>query len=519
VRRLVLLIVGLALLAPAVAHAAPRALPVVLQDDAEFLHRGDARIRDSLARFKSLGGGWVRVTAGWDTLAPDPDRQARPRFDAANPAAYPQGNFANLDRIVRLTQEADVGIMIDLAFWAPQWASTGTPGRGKLNVDPYEFARFAQAVVRRYDGTFRPPSGAGLGGGGTPVGPALPRVKIFTIWNEPNELGFWGPQWRKGAGGRWVPESPHRYRVLNELGYAAIKAYRPDSTVLSGGVSSEGVTRHLDGRGSMPPLQWVREFACVDRGLHPLRRRECQGFKAPHCDGFSHHPYLLNHPPTARRVPGDPDNAPIGKIHKLTSVLNALVRKKRLAPGCRKVWITEFGYETRPPDPGARYTQRDQALFLPWADYLAQREPSVVTFSQFLLRDLPVPPGPTRFNGFQTGLLMPNGARKLGYLAYQAGLHVERRAKGRVLAFGHVRGGAAVARMRLEWRRTPRATWHVLRSAARAGGPTASTFAPGRGGVALRWARMPSGTQVRYRLGSQVLGAWRGSIDTRAVTP
>jgi hypothetical protein len=529
VRRLLLVIAAVALLLPAAAHGAPRALPVVLQDDAEFLHRSDARIRASLARFKALGGGYVRVTAGWDILAPASDHAARPEFDAADPAAYPQGNFANLDRIVRLTDQAGIGMIVDLAFWAPRWASTGTPGRGKINIDPHEFSRFAQALARRYDGTFRPaaggsPGGGGLGGiAGGSAGPSLadplPRVRVFTIWNEPNELGFWGPQWRRAAGGRWVPESPHRYRVMNELGYAAIKAVRPDSTILSGGVSSEGVRRRLDGYGSMPPLQWVREFACVDRGLRALKRRECRSFRAPRCDGFSHHPYLLNYAPNARRVPGDPDNAPIGKLRKLTSLLNALVKRGRLSPGCRRVWITEFGYETNPPDPGARYSQRDQALFLPWADYLAQREPTVVTHSQFLLRDLPVPEGPTRFNGFQTGLLMPGGQRKLGYHAFRAGLHVGKRSRGRLLAFGHVRGATPIRRMRLEWRRAPGRRWQVLRSATRVGGRTATTFAPTKGNVTLRWARRPAGARVQYRLGYQTPSGWTGTIATRAVTP
>jgi Cellulase (glycosyl hydrolase family 5) len=487
-----------------------RALPVVMQDDGEFLYQSTARTEQSLARARSLGVDYIRVTAGWDTLTRDPTATKEPKgFEAYAAAAYPQSAFTSLDRIVRLAPQYGMRVMIDLAFWAPQWASRGVPTRGHVDVNVRQFSLFAFAMATRYDGSFVPPGKTA----------ALPRVKIFTIWNEPNEIGFWGPMWRKVSGGRFVPEGPHRYRQLVRSGYGAIKSVQPDSTVLIGGLSSHGVKPEVNGSGSMPPLQFVREMACVDAKLRPLKRVECRNYQRIPGDGFSYHPYSLEYPPNAKNFPGREDNAPIGELPKLTSLLDRLVKMGRLAPGDRRVWLTEFGYETNPPDPGTKFTLQDQVDFLPWADYLSERDPDVVTFSQFLLRDPPVPKGAPRFNGFHTGLLLPNGKPKPAYSAFKAGLHVERRSGGRVLAFGHVRHAGKVQSATLEWRAAKGGAWHIAGTAATAAGGIVRDFAVSPGNVFLRWAKATSAKHPQYRFSYQIAGVSHVTVPTDLVTP
>lgn len=491
------------------AHAAVRALPVVMQDDGEFLYQSTERTQESLARAQALGVTYIRVTAGWDTLVPDPAASTPPAgFVGSDPGSYPQGAFSNLDRLVRLAPQYGLHVMIDLAFWAPQWASDGIPTRGFVDVDQNQFSQFSFAMARRYSGTFVPPGDTS----------ALPPVSIFTIWNEPNEIGFWGPMWRRVSGDRFEPEGPHRYRSMVRSAYAAIKSVQPFSTVLVGGLSSFGVMPQVHGFGSIPPLQFVREMACVDTKLRPLKRGECRHYTPMPGDGFSYHPYSFENAPNARHFRGEFDNAPIGELGKLTSLLDKLVRKHRLAPGVKRVWLTEFGYETNPPDRGSRFSLQDQVDFLPWADYLAERNRDIVTFSQFLLRD-PVPVGPIHANGFHTGLVLPDGTEKPSYAAFQAGLHVESRAHRRVFAFGHVRLAGTVTSATLEWRSAKGRAWHILGSSASASGRRVRSFVPAPGNVFVRWATGTAAKRPQYRFAYTLGGQTLRTVPTDLVTP
>lgn len=76
--------------APAPAPPATGVVSIV-QDDAELLHRPPAQIAATLDDLRELGVDWVRVTAGWSVIAPDPASTTKPEFDATDPDAYPPG--------------------------------------------------------------------------------------------------------------------------------------------------------------------------------------------------------------------------------------------------------------------------------------------------------------------------------------------------------------------------------------------------------------------------------------------
>jgi hypothetical protein len=78
----------LALARPTCAGAAPRALPTVVQDDAQLLFRSDAQVRASMAKLQALGVQWIRVTASWSDLTREPTAAQEPAFDDRDPAAY-----------------------------------------------------------------------------------------------------------------------------------------------------------------------------------------------------------------------------------------------------------------------------------------------------------------------------------------------------------------------------------------------------------------------------------------------
>src|SRR5205823_8255800 len=90
-----------------------------------------------------------------------PDSPTRPDFDPTDPGAYPAGNWVNLDRAVRDASAAGLKVMIDIAFWAPRWATHDDPSatdRLRTDIDPQQYAQFAQAVAKRYSGSYTPPA-------------------------------------------------------------------------------------------------------------------------------------------------------------------------------------------------------------------------------------------------------------------------------------------------------------------------------------------------------------------------
>jgi hypothetical protein len=447
--RLAVLVAGLlAAAAPAAAQAA--APPqTILQDDAMLLHGGDQGVKDAMARLRDLGVDRVRLTAGWSVIAPAPDAPMRPSFDDTDPAAYPAESWANLDRAVRDAHAAGLAVMIDIAFWAPRWATHDDPaasGRLRTDIDPDAYARFAKAVATRYAGGYSPPAPAKdapapapspspdgnlleplFAGGHAHAQPPmakpdpgvepLPGADVFTIWNEPNHPGFVMPQWER-RGGAWWPHSADVYRAMVRAAYPAIKQAAPTSTVLIGATSSGGSSE--PGRSGVPPLRFIRALACVDERWRPITTGSCAGYTTLPGDGWSHHPYSLRTAPEAQ--PLDHDKLPVASTPRLLAALRRLVRDGRLAPGAAQVWMTEYGYETSPPDPQAPFSPEEQAGVLARAERLGTADPAVRSWPQFLLRDRPSgPAGPTlRVAGdWQTGLEDENGAPKPAYAAFR----------------------------------------------------------------------------------------------------
>jgi hypothetical protein len=539
VRRLLLLpalalLAGAGLLAPAGAGAAaaprPEGLETLLQDDAQLLHRPVEQVRASIAQLRELGVDRVRVTANWSVLTRDADAEARPAFDATDPAAYEQGRWQNLDEVVRTASEQGLRVMIDIAFWAPRWASADRPGqRGRTNIDTGAYAEFATALARRYSGSFVVPVDTepvapsederlldellgGSGGDPEPTPPApgsapLPRVDVYTLWNEPNHTGFLRPQWVK-EGRRYRSRSAEIYRDMVQRTYPAIKAASPEARVLIGGTSMSGAYQDR-GKGGTPPLRFLRELACVGPRFHPLRTEACRDYQGLPGDGWSHHPYSLHGTPDWRSYETRPDDLPLAKTPKLARTLDRLADGGRIAPALRDIWITEYGYETNPPSKISAFGVEDQARFLAWSEYVAWRVPSVRTFAQFLLRDLP--PGPERvgasrrrpYGEWYSGLEFPDGRPKPALEMFRAGLFVRRAKHGRLVVWARLRLGPGPRRVAVEVRRRGASAWEPLATRAPSGtGFVREVLVDGRG-VIDRRARAPrgrGGRRARYRL-------------------
>ncbi|MGH2942983.1 MAG: hypothetical protein ACRDLN_09480, partial [Solirubrobacteraceae bacterium] len=463
--------------------AAPLSAPgleTIIQDDGLLLYRPAAEVQAAVARMKELGIDRVRVTAHWSSLTRDPESGIKPAgFDARDPGAYEQGRWQGLDTAIRAIRAAGLKALVDIGFWAPHWATTDDPGpRARENIDPQAFADFATALALRYSGGFTPPPtppqappptedasliadllrplvpfplpdplprllpSARAAQSGTAAAQPLPSVDRFIVWNEPNHPSLLLPQWN----GR-RPASPGVYRPMLRAAYAAVKHVRRTATVLIGNTSSTGGGRL--GSGPVAPLVFLRELACVDAKLKPRTTGDCANFTPLPGDGWSHHPYSQNERPSRVSKPKtEAGDLRLADLPVLAKTLDRLVRMGRLAPANRSIHLTEFGYETKGIPGRPRVDERQQARWLTWAEYLADRVPAVKSFAQFLLRDQP--PAPERvsqsaarpYGEYSTGLLNVDGSDKVASKTFLAGLFAQLQRKGRVLLYGRLRLGA-----------------------------------------------------------------------------
>ena len=447
--------------------AGPSGAPsMVVQDDAAILYGGPQRAERAMDLLDRSGVTAVRLTAGWSKLAPAERSTVKPRFDARDPDAYRAEGWARIDHAVRLARDRGMVPMIDIAFWAPVWATAGDRReRARTGLDPREFADFARAVARRYGD----------------------EVKTFTLWNEPNHPGFLEPQ-REGR--RAV--SPGLYRRMVAAAYPAVKEERPDSAVLVGGLASHGRTN------GVAPLEFLRDLACVDRRLRPVATGDCADFGPIPGDGFAHHPYSTRTRPDAVERSASRDDVPLARIGRLTSILERLAASGRIAPALRDVYITEYGYESNPPDPGAPYTPERAARMMAFAEALAAREPRVRSFAQFLVRDLPGSVGGQRvgaLSDWQSGLETGAGQPKPMAAVLPAPLHVERVDASFVRVWGRVRPGAGRRRVRIESARAP-GPWRAVLDGHTDGRGVVEQELQAPGGTVFRIARREAGRWV-----------------------
>ena len=174
-------------------------------DDAEIVYAQADKLDARLAEVKALGFDRVRVSVYWRLLAPQPDKKERPpagEYPASDPRFYGQSKWDRYDRIVALASKHGLGVLFSITSPAPLWA-TGTPEGGRTDVeDTYDpnagdFKEFVTAVGRRYSGEWRDeheqPALIPLLPPVKEMGPPIPRVTMWSIWNEPNHGGWLTP--------------------------------------------------------------------------------------------------------------------------------------------------------------------------------------------------------------------------------------------------------------------------------------------------------------------------------------
>ncbi|HZC29580.1 MAG TPA: glycosyl hydrolase [Gaiellaceae bacterium] len=345
---------------------------VGIQDDALTLY-GNPTFTFPLLR--TLRVQIIRINLIWGGTPYGVANNRRPAHpqDPADPAY----DWTLYDRAVRYAAQSHIQVLFSILF-TPKWANGGAA----RNVPPRRYAdlqNFAYAAAERYSGHYIPTED-------NPDQLPLPAVKKWLAWNEPNN-----PVWLKQASGGHFT-SPRSYAQICTAVWRGVHYTNfAGERVACGATGPRGNNAARSSRPSMSPLAFMR--AARKAGMR-------------HLDAYAHHPYY-------GRPSESPGNRPSGGAVELGNLRTLIAQSNRLF-GRKPIWITEYGYQTRPPDRifGVSYGQ--QARYLTEAYAIARHTPQVQMMIWFMLRD------DTNLNiGWQSGLLTASGKKKPAFNAFR----------------------------------------------------------------------------------------------------
>jgi Glycosyl hydrolase catalytic core len=355
---------------------ASRFLRIGIYDEAQTLY---GPVDETFPTMKQLHVQEIRLNLYWGgkygVASRRPARATNP-----NDPAY---DWALYDRTVAYAAQYGIHVLFSV-YATPAWANGGR-GPNVAPVRATDLRNFALAAATRYSGSF-------TGADGKPI----PAVKDWLAWNEPNNPVFLTPQYKR-VGSRWVIQSAIDYARICNAVYGGVHASMGvNERVACGGTAPRGNNNPSTDRPSVSPLAFLR--AAKKGGLRTF-------------DAWAHHPYYAgpSDQPTTRPVTakGAPATAvTLGNIGDLVRLVTQLYGNKR-------IWITEYGYQTNPPDALFGVTYAKQAQYLTQAFAIARANPRIDMMLWFLLRDDPNP------NGWQSGLVTARGAKKPAFKAFQ----------------------------------------------------------------------------------------------------
>jgi hypothetical protein len=288
-------------------------------------------------------------------------------------------DWSRPDLLLPALHDAGIAPLVTL-YGSPRWAN-GDRLENWAPTNGTTFAAFARAIARRY-----------------------PYVHLWAIWNEPNQV-------------RWLrPTSPATYvqKLLNPA-YAAIHAVSPQSQVAGGVTAPRGST------GGVSPVDWIAGMAKAHARL----------------DAYAHNPYPLS--------PGEtPTSGGCSQCSTITlATLPRLLVDVQRAFGTRtRIWLTEYGYQTNPPDTLLGVSYADQAKYVSEAGLVAYQAPRVDILIHYLVEDEP------DADRWQSGFFTTADRAKPSFQSFRFPFAQESRAGSRTVLWGQVRpGGASTYRL------------------------------------------------------------------------
>jgi hypothetical protein len=424
-----------------------------------------------LGRAQDAGAGVVRLAVIWPAIAAGPTRPV----DPTNPGSVSY-DFSSVDGAVRDAEARGLKVLLSVNG-APDYAEE--PGRTPDGTTyswkpiPSDVADFMQALASRYSGSFDP-DGAG-------TEPQLPAAQAIEVWNEANSSDWLRPQYEgKNAVG------PERYRDMLNASYKSIKSVNPKMLVLAGGTEPYG--DKPGGARTQPVLFW-QQLLCV----HPKGKKGKQklvrtaGCTAPSFDVLSHHPIdnTGSGPLRSGPRPGDASTPDLGRI---VAVLRG-AEKAKTVPGHHPVWVTEFWWDSKPPNPVGAPLQTqarwiEQSLYLFW-------KAGASTAINFQIEDSNT--RPNVHAGFQAGVYFADGRPKPSLTAFRFPFVTERVNRSKLRAWGK---SPEAGKLKIQRRQGSR--WVTVRS-----------LSVSKGGTFQATLRLSGKQQLRATVGASQSLVWK----------
>lgn len=281
-------------------ETAPYGVNVFLQLEAD-----PDKVRRSFAMMHDAGIAWARQQFPWEDI----EIHARGDFqDRRNEP--PRSAWDKYDRIVQEAQNHQVRLLVRLDD-PPEWAYADPAAAGAQKGPPSDYADYANfvaAVVKRYCG----------------------RVQAYQLWNEPNIYPEWG-----GSDAQPATVDPAGYAALLKVAAAAARGACADVVIISAALAP---TTEPGGR-NMHDLRY----------LEGLYKAGWQGdFDILAVQGFG-----LWTGPQDQRVSENRTNFARPMLARDIMV--------RAGDSAKPVWISEFGWDSPPPDMEAPYGRVDEA--------------------------------------------------------------------------------------------------------------------------------------------------------------
>lgn len=294
------------------------------------------------------------------------------------------------DGMLKRLRAARIGVLLSL-WGTPSWANDGE----KPNVIPTSatsLADFAYAAATRY-----------------------PWITRWTVWNEPNVRLF------------LIPNTPRLYvtRLLNP-------AYRALKAVDRGNLVAGGVTSPRKTPSGLSPIAWIRGM----RAAHAL------------LDAYAQNPYPIR--------PGEtPFSGGCWRCTEITmATLPKLIGEVQRNFGARtRIWLTEYGYNSKPPSRWLGVPNSLQARYVSEAALRVYLSPRVDLLIHFLVRDEP------NASRWTSGFLTSRGKVKPSFSAYALPFEQLSRHKGRTIVWGQVRPRTGPQPYRLQQFQAGRWRW------------------------------------------------------------
>jgi len=317
----------------------------------------------------------IRVNLDWFNVA---KKRPLTPTDPKDPAY----DWSRYDTMLLDAKKSKIQVLLTI-YGTPRWANGTKKGLNRAPRQMLFLKQFAFAAAKRYSGTFKRSDEV-----------VLPAVRKWLAWNEPNNPIFLAPQWAK--------KNKNRYTQV------AAKLYVGICTAIWSGVHQTKLRNEVVGCGATSPRgnnapKSRRPSTSPAAFLAALKKF---GLRGNQFDAYAHHPYYGRPSESPTTMPKDRTSVTLANIGVLTKLLTKFY-------GNKKLWVTEYGYQTRPPDKAFGVSWVNQAKYLTKAYAVARKNPRITMMLWFLLRD------EGRLSGWQSGFFSAAGKRKPAYNAFR----------------------------------------------------------------------------------------------------